>query len=70
MPLRTDVQVEIQGLATGFYEIKAYDTWKGVYIDMDNSSDAEIITQCKAGESCTIALPDFTSDMAFKIIRK
>jgi len=63
MPVRTGVQVEVQGMAAGSYTIQPYDTWQGVYLD-------EFDLECKDGESCIIPLPEFTSDMAFKIIRK
>ena len=63
MPLRTDVDVDVRGLASGSYTIQPYDTWQGVDLD---AFDVE----CAEEEACLIALPDFTSDMAFKIIRK
>lgn len=63
MPLRSGVQLDVQGIAAGSYTIQPYDAWQGVYLD---SLDVE----CKDGQACMIALPDFTSDMAFKIIRK
>jgi hypothetical protein len=63
MSIRADVQVEIQGLSPGSYTIHLYDTWQGVYLD-------EFTVECREEKPCTIALPDFTSDMAFKIIRK
>jgi hypothetical protein len=63
MPLRSDVQVSLQGLAAGSYTIQSYDTWQGVYLD-------EFDVECADGQACVIALPDFTSDMAFKIVRR
>jgi Domain of unknown function (DUF5060) len=63
MPVRTDVQLVVQGIAAGSYTIRPYNTWQGIYLD---SFDVE----CNEGESCLIALPDFTSDMAFNFIRK
>jgi len=62
MPLRKGVQVELQGLAAGSYSITPYDTWQGIYL---TTFDVEC-----SGNSCVVDLPDFTSDMAFKIIRK
>ena len=62
MPLRTAVQVNVQGLSAGPYTVQPYDTWQGVYLD-------EISVECTEGEVCSIALPDFTSDMAFRIVR-
>jgi hypothetical protein len=63
MTLRMGVQLTVQGIAAGSYTIQPYDTWQGIYLD-------EINAECSDGEACIIALPDFTSDMAFKIIRK
>jgi hypothetical protein len=63
MPARRDVRLEVQGITAGSYTIHPYDTWQGVDLE---TFDVE----CKADASCAIALPDFTSDMAFKIIRK
>jgi hypothetical protein len=62
MPVRTGVQVNLQGLAPDSYSIQPYDTWQGVYLD-------EISVDCMEGEACNIVLPDFTSDIAFKIVR-
>lgn len=62
MPLRSSVQVNVQGLAAGSYTIQPYDTWQGVYLD-------DFDVECADGEMCVIAMPDFTSDMAFKIVR-
>jgi hypothetical protein len=62
MPLRSEVQVELQGIASSLYTITPYDTWRGVDLD---SFDVEC-----TDNSCVVVLPDFTSDMAFKIIRK
>jgi len=59
---RSDVQVEVQGMRAGSYSITPFDTWQGMYLD---SFDVEC-----AEDTCVIALPDFTSDMAFKIIRR
>ncbi len=63
MSVRLGVQLDVQGMAAGSYEIQPYDTWQGSYLDPFNVT-------CPNGEACVIALPDFTSDMAFKIIRK
>ena len=58
--IRTGVEVEITGLADGDFTITPYDTWQGTFLD------AFTIT-CAAGAACTIPLPDFHADMAFKI---
>ena len=63
MPSRTDVQITIQNMVAGAYTIQPYDTWQGVYLD---AFDVE----CADGATCVIRLPEFTSDMAFKIRRK
>jgi hypothetical protein len=63
MPLRTGVQIEIQGMQDGSYILTPYDTWHGIYLD-----SFDVI--CEANAACTISLPDFTSDMAFKITRQ
>jgi hypothetical protein len=62
MTLRTDVQVNVRGLTAGSYTIQPYDTWQGIYLN-------EISMECTDGEACVIDLPDFTSDMAFKVVR-
>ena len=61
--VRTGVQVEVQGLAGGTYTITPYDTWQGTYL-------SAITVTCPDGQPCTIALPDFKADMAFKLERK
>jgi len=60
--LRSGVQVELMGVASGSYTIMPYDTWQGVYL-------VPFAVECSS-DSCAIHLPDFTSDMAFKIVRK
>ena len=62
MPSRIGIQLNVQGLATGSYTIRPYDTWRGDYLE-------EFEVECAEGEVCNMALPDFTSDMAFKIVR-
>ena len=61
--VRTNVKVEITGLAEGAYSIEPFDTWQGTTL-------AALSLNCKANEACIITLPDFTSDMAFKIIHQ
>jgi hypothetical protein len=63
MHARSHIKLEIQDLATGSYTIQPYDTWQGNYL-------AAFDAECKAGVPCTLVLPKFTSDMAFKIKRK
>ena len=61
--VRSNVQIEIAGLAEGSYSIQPFDTWQGKYLDAFDIN-------CKTNEPCTLNLPDLSSDMAFKIIRK
>jgi len=61
--VRKGVQVDLQGLTGGTYTFMPYDTWQGTYL-------AAISVNCADGQPCTIALPDFKADMAFKIERK
>lgn len=60
---RANVQIEITGLVEGSYSIQPFDTWQGKYLDL-------FAVNCKANAACVLTLPGFTSDMAFKIIRK
>ncbi len=62
MPVRSGVQVELNGLAAGTYDVTPYDTWQGVYLE-----SYEVVC---VNADCTIPLPDFKSDMAFLLIRK
>ena len=61
--IRSGVQAQIQGLAAGTYTITPYDTWQGKYL-------GAFQVTCKDGEACTIKLPAFHADMAFKVERK
>jgi hypothetical protein len=59
---RQGVSVQIDGLADGRYTITPYDTWQGTFLDAFDVT-------CTAGSACTIPLPQFKADMAFKIER-
>jgi hypothetical protein len=59
----TGVTLDIQGLVPGTYTIYPYDTWQGTYLDTFEVS-------CTEGEVCTVNLPEFNTDMAFKLERK
>ena len=61
--IRTGVQVQLKGLAGGTYAITPYDTWQGTYLN-------ESTVNCTDGQPCTVALPDFKADLAFKIEQK
>lgn len=63
MPLRSGVQVVLHGIEPGSYTLQPYDTWLGDTLD-------PVEVECEQVAACTIALPDFASDMAFKLIRK
>jgi hypothetical protein len=57
----TAATVEIAGLPDGSYTILPFDTWQGEYLD-----PIELI--CTADQPCSLTLPEFTADMAFKIV--
>jgi hypothetical protein len=59
---RQGISVQIDGLADGRFTITPYDTWQGTFLEA-----FEVI--CTAGSACTIPLPQFQADMAFKIER-
>ena len=61
--VRKGVLVDLLGMAGGTYTIRPYDTWQGTYLDTFSVT-------CADGQPCTIALPDFKADMAFKIESK
>jgi hypothetical protein len=61
--VRKGVQVDLQGLASGTFTITPYDTWQGTYL-------TGLTANCTYGQPCTIPLPNFKADMAFKIERK
>jgi hypothetical protein len=60
---RKRVQVDLQGLAGGTYSLTPYDTWQGTFL-------TAISVTCTEAQPCTILLPDFKADLAFKIERK
>jgi hypothetical protein len=62
MPIRSGVQMELKGLEAGTYTVTPFDTWQGVYLE-----SYEIVCD---DVTCVIGLPDFESDMAFRLIRK
>ena len=57
--LRSGVELQVLGLPAGTFTITPYDTWQGTAL-------ATFEASCLENEPCTISLPDFTSDMAFK----
>lgn len=63
MTVRSGVEVDLQGLTPGSYVVQPYDPWLGVYLDT-------IRIECSEEAGCTIPLPDFQGDMAFKIIQE
>ncbi|RPI31743.1 MAG: DUF5060 domain-containing protein [Chloroflexota bacterium] len=60
---RQGVQIEIQGLESGDYTLRPYDTWQGEYLEAFDVS-------CSQEQVCRVDLPDFVADMAFKLERK
>lgn len=62
MPVRSEVKVELQGLAEGSYLFTPYDTWQGVYLE-------SFEVKCSPGD-CRISLPDFKADVALKWVRR
>jgi len=60
---RKNVRVDLVGMAAGPFTITPYDTWQGSYL-------SAISVTCTNSQPCTIELPDFKADMAFKIGRK
>jgi hypothetical protein len=63
MTIRSGVQVDVQGLTAGSYAVQPYDPWLGVYLETFH-------IECSEESACTISLPDFQADMAFKIIQE
>ena len=61
--IQQGVRIDIQGLSKGEYLVTPYDTWQGTFLD-------PFTVECKQKDSCTIYLPDFKSDMAFKLVRQ
>ncbi|MCL4266737.1 MAG: DUF5060 domain-containing protein [Anaerolineae bacterium] len=61
--VRQGVSVSMVGMAAGVYEIRPYHTWQGTYLDA-------FTVACLADQPCTMPLPDFADDMAFKVIRE
>jgi hypothetical protein len=61
--LRQNVVLEVQGMAEGAYTVHPYHTWQGTYLE---SFDLH----CTGGPACTVALPEFSLDMAFRVERK
>ena len=59
---RSSLHLDIQGLASGTYTATPYDTWQGIYLDT-------IPLECTDNQPCSLTLPTFTRDMAFKIER-
>ena len=55
-------KLEISGLTAGTYTIIPYDTWQGSWLE-------PFAVECGEG-TCTIALPEFMHDMAFKLERE
>ncbi len=61
--LKKNVTVQVQGLPAGTYSITPFDTWQGQFLQASEVS-------CSAGQACSVPLPDFKADLAFKIEKK
>jgi hypothetical protein len=59
--VRMGVELMVAGLANGRYTIIPYHTWQGAFLEPFD-------VDC-TGSTCTIPLPEFQADMAFKITR-
>jgi hypothetical protein len=60
---RKGVVLKLRGLAEGTYTIRPFDTAKGEYLTAFDVT-------CSEGMPCTVALPEFKGDMAFRVGRK
>jgi len=60
--VRTNVSVNISGLSSGRYRIFPYNTWSGQFSD-----SFDITCEIQVDPICTILLPEFTSDIAFRL---
>jgi len=61
--LRQKVVLEVQGMAEGALTVHPYHTWQGTYLDAFDLN-------CPGGQACTVPLPEFEGDMAFRMERK
>jgi hypothetical protein len=59
--IRQGVSVQLGNMTDGRYTITPYDTWQGTFLDAFEVDCTD--------SSCTVPLPDFKADMAFKITR-
>jgi hypothetical protein len=59
--IRQGVNVQLGNMTDGRYTITPYDTWQGTFLDAFEVDCTD--------SSCTVPLPDFKADMAFKITR-
>ncbi len=61
--IRNGVTLEISGLSAGTYAVTPYNPWSGEFL-------APVEVNCGGSGSCAVPLPDFRSDMAFRLVRK
>jgi hypothetical protein len=59
--VRSGVSLSVEGLAAGTWEVSPYDTWSGAWLDT-------VVVHCDGGP-CSIALPDFSRDLALKLTK-
>ncbi|MEX1133913.1 MAG: DUF5060 domain-containing protein [Acidimicrobiia bacterium] len=60
--VRTGVSVALDRLAGGTWTITPFDTWAGVWMEPMN-------IDCPGDQPCQLTLPDFSRDIAFKLIK-
>jgi hypothetical protein len=61
--IRNGVTLKISGLSAGTYAVTPYNPWSGEFL-------APVEVNCGGSGSCAVPLPDFRSDMAFRLVRK
>jgi hypothetical protein len=60
---RNNIAVSLTGLTPGYYQVMPYDTWQGEFMD---TIELDCFTPSL---NCTVTLPSFTHDIAFKFQR-
>lgn len=61
--VRKGILANVTGMAGGTYIVTPYNTWTGEWLE-------PLEITCEAGKECPIILPDFTADIALKIMKK
>jgi len=60
--VRTGASVALDRLAGGTWTVTPFDTWAGVWMEPIN-------IDCPGDQPCQLTLPDFSRDIAFKLIK-